>query len=413
MNILIVHNSFPGQYKNLIIDLVLQKHNIVFFTLNKIKRQIKGVTAIQVPYKEEIKKEKLVAFSSLKENLSKGIATLNSIRGFLLKTNYKPDIVLGHSGFGVTAYLRDLFPTTPILINLEWYQTVDPLDDFDIKDEAVDIGSYASRNLDGLLDIASADCCIVPTVFQYNTYPKRISSNIKICHEGIDTNFYRPAATNKIFSINDVEYNKDYQEIITYSTRGMEPLRGFPQFIQAVQQVLLDRPKAIAIVAGLDKVFYSTSCFNQSFKNKLLAQFPINSDRIHFVGGLNSNEYLKLLQNTDVHVYFTCPFPLSWSMLEAMSCGACVISSKTEPVEEVIIDDVNGYLVDFHRPDLLSKKINYVLDNKNELDYIKRNARLTVLSKYDIRTCNTFRLKLMNRLIKEKKAKTSRKNRKL
>ena len=33
-----------------------------------------------------------------------------------------------------------------------------------------------------------------------------------------------------------------------------------------------------------------------------------------------------------VHVYLSYPFILSWSLIEAMACGCCIVASKGMPV---------------------------------------------------------------------------------
>ena len=50
--------------------------------------------------------------------------------------------------------------------------------------------------------------------------------------------------------------------------------------------------------------------------------------------------------------------------LEAMSCGCCIAASKTQPVEEVIKDKKNGYLVNFYDIEEFVKTIDEILESK-------------------------------------------------
>src|SRR3712207_9431947 len=65
-----------------------------------------------------------------------------------------------------------------------------------------------------------------------------------------------------------------------------------------------------------------------------------------FVGRLKPTTLGRLLAATDLHVYLTVPFILSWSLMDAMSCGAVVLGSATAPVMEMIQDGHNGLLAD-------------------------------------------------------------------
>ena len=55
----------------------------------------------------------------------------------------------------------------------------------------------------------------------------------------------------------------------------------------------------------------------------------------------------RLFALSDLHIYLTVPFVLSWSIFNALSCEATVLASNTEPVREIITHDETGLLADF------------------------------------------------------------------
>ena len=95
---------------------------------------------------------------------------------------------------------------------------------------------------------------------------------------------------------------------------------------------------------------------------------------------------LNLLQITSAHVYLTYPFVASWSLLDAMSCACPVIASSTEPVLEFIEHNKNGLLFDFYNINEQVEKIEYALNNKEEMKPIREQARNTIIENYDLKT---------------------------
>ncbi len=108
--------------------------------------------------------------------------------------------------------------------------------------------------------------------------------------------------------------------------------------------------------------------------------------RVHFLGKVPYPIFLKILQVSSAHIYLTYPFVLSWSMLEAMASGCLVIGSRTQPVEEVIQDGVNGLLVDFFSPLQIAERINEALEDPDRTNRIRKQARQTVIQRYDLKS---------------------------
>ena len=117
----------------------------------------------------------------------------------------------------------------------------------------------------------------------------------------------------------------------------------------------------------------------------LLAEVGAQLDmaRTHFVGRIPYAEYLKLLQLSRLHIYYSYPFVLSWSMLEAMACGAPVLGSATPPVEEMIRDGENGFLFDFFDRQQLVERAVRILDS--DVTPVVQAARRMVEGRFSFR----------------------------
>src|SRR5262249_2935677 len=149
-------------------------------------------------------------------------------------------------------------------------------------------------------------------------------------------------------------------------SRGLESMRGFDIFMQAAKRLCERRRDVVFAVVGDDKDHYggdSEFTGGKTFKEWVLARDQYDLSRILFLGPLPPPPLVELFAISDLHIYLTVPFVLSWSLLDALACGVTVLASDTPPVREVIEDGKTGLLFDFHDVDGLVARASQVLDD--------------------------------------------------
>ncbi|MBU0969370.1 MAG: glycosyltransferase, partial [Proteobacteria bacterium] len=244
---------------------------------------------------------------------------------------------------------------------------------------------------------AACDHGICPTHWQKAQFPAEFHKKLSVIHDGINTNFFIPAPDKKLVLPGlDLSQAK---EVVTYTARGFEPYRGFPQFIESIPHILAKRPDVHIVIVGEDRVCYSSKLPDgQTYKRRMAQKIDLDPDRVHFVDPLPYGKYLEVLQTSTVHVYLTVPFVLSWSLLEAMACGCLVVASNTPPVKEVIQDGVNGVLTELFMPDKIAEKIVACLEYPSFMENIKKNARKTIIERYGLDKMLAGQIEIMKQM---------------
>lgn len=401
MNILFLHRDFPGQFKYIAPAIAQNPLNLVLFITAEDK--IPSVAGInKLVYKVPNAAKQCHQFAkTFEENVLHGRAAAE-IGVAMKQKGIIPDIIFAHS-WGLGIFMKDVFPDVPVLNYFEWFWNAEgAVVGFDGKQLTTDKkAELRASNAQTLIDLCSCDSGITPTEWQKNQFPKDFHNKIKVIHDGVDTEICKPDA-NATFFIPDKNLTLTAQdEVITYATRGMEPYRGFPQVMEAIEKLQKLRPNAHFIIGGEDRVCYGEKLSHGSYKQMMLKKLDLDMSRIHFVGGLTFNDYLKILQISSVHIYSTMPFVLSWSILEAMACECCVVASSTAPVLEVVEDNKNGLLFDFYNVDELVEKVEFALNNPTKSTEIRKKARQAVLDKYELKDCLAKQLEYMQSLIKK------------
>lgn len=406
MNWLFIHQNFPGQYVHAARHLANAGDQVVFITQQR-ERELPGVRKIvYAPGKRPPGMHPFVnEFSGAVEN---GLAVAR-ICDELKRNGFTPDLVAGHNGWGEILYVKDCWPSVPLLGYFEFFYHPRESDlDFDpeFPPNPTDGMRLRTRNAINLLGLETADWGQTPTEFQRDLYPEKFRRNISVIHEGIDTAAVHPEPSTRLWLAGGLSLSRN-DLLITYSARNLEPYRGFHIFMRTLPRLLERHPTARVLIVGGNEVSYGRRPEGApTWRQQLLAELEgkLDLNRVHFLGRLNYVQYLAMLQISTVHVYLTYPFVLSWGMLEAMAAGCAVVASRTPPVEEVIRDGENGYLVDFFDVDALADQVSQVIERRDRQEHIRAAARQTVIDRFDLATkCLPAYLTLLRRLIRRQR----------
>ena len=394
MNILFIHQNFPGQFKFLAPALAQQGHTVVAMTMQKTEaKEWQGVKL--VPYNASRGTTPKV-HPWISDFETKTIRAEACFRAALQMKDdgFSPDVIVSHHGWGESLFLKDVWPNAKLAIYCEFYYHPHGADvgfdpEFPVKDEG-DVCRLRLKNLNNLLHFEVADAGISPTHWQASTFPEPFRSNITVVHDGIDTEAVAPNANVSLTLNGNIKLTRT-DEVITFVNRNLEPYRGYHIFMRALPEMLKRRPQARVLIVGADDVSYGARPEEgKKWKDIFAAEVrPQISDadwtRVHFLGHIPYQHFIPLLQLSTVHVYLTYPFVLSWSLLEAMSVGCAIVASDTQPLREAVRQDETGRLVDFFDVPGLANEACALLDDPAARARLGANARAFAQANYDLK----------------------------
>ena len=393
MNILFIHQNFPGQFKHLAPALVRAGHSVTALILAKTEaKQWNGVRLVSYSLSRGNAKEAHPWTVDFESKVIRGEACLKAALT-LKNQGYSPDVIVAHPGWGESLFLKEVWPEAKLKLYCEFFYHARGADvgfdpEFSASDPA-DAGRVSLKNANTLLQFQNADAGLSPTHWQASTFPPHIRDKITVVHDGIDTEVLSPNPSVSFLLDNGKSLTRD-DEVITFVNRALEPYRGFHVFMRSLPKLLATRPNAHVLIVGKEGVSYGAQPPNGEswktiFSDEVLPKLtPQQRERIHFLGTIDYPRFINLLQVSRVHVYLTYPFVLSWSLLEAMSVGCAIVASDTQPLHEAIKHNDTGLLVDFFDHNALADSVIRVLDDGDTRDRLGKAAREFAIENYDL-----------------------------
>lgn len=411
MTFLFCHKTFPGQFGGIASYLAAQGHKIYFLTCDVRFKDAAKVP--KVPWAD-------ICF------VAEGKASDTNAHRFLGRTNdalelaerffrvamslhqagVAPDLICAHSGWGVGTFMQAVWPDAVTVPYVEWWYRF-PARDTDLTEDDPNAGlrrAYArARNLPFLLDIQDCDCVLTPTRFQAAEHPDFIRDRTVVMHDGVDCQLFSPGPAEKWSPAAALSIPPS-APILTYATRGMEPVRGFPDFMAALEKIQARNPDVHTVIAGNDSVHYGNKPKGyDGWKEKALADHALDLERIHFVGKLPLTQYRDLLRASTVHVAFSTPFILSWSVIHAMATGCTMVVSENDMMREALPSDDMAVYVNHKDSSAVMTAVCCLLDNPDRRAAVSKAARERALDAYDERTIHPEKEKLFLRLLDAKR----------
>ena len=214
------------------------------------------------------------------------------------------------------------------------------------------------------------------TKWELTNYYKISESKIRVIHNGVDINKFKPAAGGKRRVKQELGFKPD--DIAIVSVGRLYARKGLFTLIESMPAVAKRFPNAKFIISGkgqsdeMDKL--------NAYADKL----GVKSNMI-FTGYYPDKKLPKLYQAADVFAFSTFYEHHPFAVLEALATGLPAVTTTVGGIPETIDNGKNGLLVKPFNPRQFSEKILYLLEHPAEAAEMGSKARKTIVENYDWR----------------------------
>jgi len=380
LRFLFIHQNFPGQFLHILRHLAASgQHDIIFITqenANIIAGVRKATYRGPGDLNPSIHRDAQEFDHAVTR--AQGVA---QVAANLKELGFRPDVIIGHQGWGEMLNLGDIWPDVPMLGYYEFYYNTSGFDvNFDPEFPTLysALPRVRAKNAVNMLALANPGRGVTPTRFQQSTYPAWARDRIAILSEGVNLDICHPdpTAASRTFQHGNLVVEPG-EKLVTYVARDLEPYRGFHIVMRALPSLLRARLDVKVLLVGSDGVSYGARLQDSTWREHMLREVGPSLDpaRVHFCGRVDYADYIRMLQRSDAHVYLTYPFVASWSLREALAMGCAIVASDTAPVQEFVAHGQAGLLTPFLDPAALSLRIQEMLEDSGLAARLRVGAR--------------------------------------
>jgi len=154
---------------------------------------------------------------------------------------------------------------------------------------------------------------------------------------------------------------------------NLYPTKGLIYFIEAAKDLISKNKNLLFVIIGFGIL---KDTIEAKIREEKLQENFILTGKIE-----NGAKYLKAF---DIYVCSSVKEGFPFSILEAMNAGLPIISTRVGGIPEMITDQKDGLLIDYAKPEEISKAVDKLLQNKSLANQLASQAKSTVKEKFNL-----------------------------
>ncbi|WP_223508521.1 MULTISPECIES: glycosyltransferase family 4 protein [unclassified Pseudomonas] len=197
--------------------------------------------------------------------------------------------------------------------------------------------------------------------------------NSTTIYNGADLSLFKSSSEDQKKSIRTALQLKE-EDFIVLCPRRWAPTKGVLYLIESIVSKNYDK-KIQFLFAGSDYDGY------EKYRTKLMSILENSNQQanVKLLGNLSIPKMVEAYSIADVVIIPSLMEAVSLSAIEAMACGAVVISTNVGGMPELIKHQENGLLIPPKSPEEIHEKITLLFQNREMLHNIQNNGFSTVV----------------------------------
>ncbi len=189
-----------------------------------------------------------------------------------------------------------------------------------------------------------------------------VKKSLTFCSVKPEKIYIVPYGANVSMSKKERQFNKESKLSILFVGQ-VNQRKGIPQLLEAVSR--FDEGQLSLTIVGK---YNENDWFIKKYEER---------KNIDFVGSVTFDRVKNYYENADVFVIDSFAEGMAQVGIEAMACGLPIICSENSGVNDLVQEEVNGFVIPCGNVQALQKKIQWFLENRDQIPLMGQEAAKT------------------------------------